>query len=443
MKVYFVSLGCDKNSVDSEVMLGALADAGFTFTDDESQAEACVVNTCCFINDAKKESIDTLIELGNRRKSGQLKALVACGCLAQRYTDDIHKMIPEVDALVGIASIEHIADALNSVLRGNPRDYIDSTDIKIHGNHHRIVTTGGYFDYLKIAEGCNKRCTYCVIPYVRGNYRSIPIEELVDEAKQLVSGGVRELNLVAQETSVYGIDLYGQKSLPKLLKELCKIDELKWIRILYCYPEEITDELIDCIASEPKIVHYLDMPIQSGSDAVLKKMGRKTNRAEISELIAKLRKKIPDICLRTTLISGFPGESHKDHIETLNMVRELEFDRLGAFTYSREEGTPAATMKGQVPEFIKKRRFKEIMSLQQGIAFKKTEGIVGRRLLCMIEGLIPEERVYVARTYRDAPDVDGYLFVNSDRELMSGDMVLVDVTDTNEYDLIGEFYEFA
>lgn len=443
MKIYFVSLGCDKNSVDSEVMLGALNDAGFVFTDDVNEAQACVVNTCCFINDAKKESIDTLIELGERRKKGQLKALIACGCLAQRYTDEIHEMIPEVDALVGIASIEHIAEALNDVLKNTPRDYIDSTDTKIHGNHHRIVTTGGYFDYLKIAEGCNKRCTYCVIPYVRGNYRSIPMEELVSEAKTLVECGVRELNLVAQETSVYGIDLYGQKSLHTLIHKLCEIEDLKWIRVLYCYPEEITDELIDCIATEPKVVHYLDMPIQSGSDEILKKMGRRTTRGEIYELVAKLRQRIPDICLRTTLISGFPGETRKNHQETLTMVRELEFDRLGAFTYSREEGTVAASMKGQVFECVKKKRFKEIMSYQQPIAFKKTESMVGRRLLCMVEGSIPEERIYVARTYRDAPDVDGYLFVNSDRELMSGDMILVDVTDTNEYDLIGEFYEFA
>lgn len=438
MKILFVSLGCDKNSVDSEVMLGVLSSAGYSFTDDEDEADVVIVNTCCFIGDAKKESIQNLIELGEGRLSGKYKALIATGCLAQRYAEDIHRDIPEVDALVGISSIDHIAEALDLVLKGTPKDFFDSLDVSIKGNKKRVMTTGGYYDYLKIAEGCNKRCTYCVIPSVRGNYRSVPMEDLIEEAKELVDRGVRELILVAQETTVYGVDLYGKKMLPKLLDSLCEIDDLKFIRILYAYPEEITDELIDVIKRQDKIVNYIDMPIQSGSDRILKLMGRRTTRKQIYDLVSKLRKNIPDICLRTTLISGFPTEDEKDFEDSIKMVSDLEFDRLGVFTYSREEDTPAATMKPQILQKVKKARQKKLMLTQQEITFRKNSSMVGREVKAIVEGYIPEDNIYVARTYRDAPDVDGYLFVSSMRELLSGEVIDVKVTSSVEYDLIGE-----
>ena len=443
MRILFVSLGCDKNSVDTEVMLGFLQKNGHTFTDDENEAEAAIVNTCCFINDAKEESINTIIELGERRKSGQRKALIVSGCLGQRYTALIHESLPEVDAIVGISSIDHIAEVLENVISGNPKDVIEPLTKAPLGNSARVMTTGGYYDYLKIAEGCDKFCTYCVIPKIRGKFRSIPMEDLVLEARSLVNKGVKELILVAQETTLYGIDLYGEKSLPKLLKRLARIEGLEIIRLLYCYPEEITDELIEVMADEPKIAHYIDIPIQSGSDYILKRMGRRTTASQISELVDKMRKKIPDICIRTTLISGFPKEGIRHHKETLKMVKDLRFDRLGVFTYSREEGTPASKMKGQVWTFIKKIRRNEIMKTQQKIAFEKTEALVGSRMKVLIEGYIPEDNIYVGRTYRDAPGVDGLIFVNSDRELMSGDYVWAYVTDFNEYDLIGVYDEFA
>ena len=419
-------------------MMGALAENGYTFSFDPEDADCVVINTCCFIGDAKEESINTIIEIGELKKAGRVKGLVIAGCLAQRYTDEIKEELPEVDAIVGISSIDKIVEAVEASLVG--KVYTAKEELK--GNPltkgKRILTTGGYYEYLKIAEGCNKRCTYCVIPYVRGNYRSIPMEDLVNEARELVDKGVKELILVAQETTVYGMDLYGEKSLPKLLKELCKIDGLSWIRILYCYPEELTDELIDTIGSEKKIVHYLDIPIQSGSDDILKRMGRKTTVSEITQLIDKLRKKIPDICLRTTLISGFPGETNANHKETCEFVENIGFDRLGVFTYSQEETTPAASMPDQVSDDIKKSRQEEIMQIQQDIAFDITASFEGMEMEAMIEGYIPEERIYVGRTYRDAPDVDGYVFIASERELLSGDIVNIKITGTDEYDLIGE-----
>lgn len=438
MKILFISLGCDKNLVDSEVMLGMLSGQGYTFTDDVQEAEAAVVNTCCFINDAKEESINTLLELSERKKEGQLKVLIAAGCLAQRYHDEIQKEIPEVDAIIGTTATDTIIKTLESVLAGKAENHIEDINKAPSGGKKRIVTTGGYYDYLKIAEGCNKHCTYCIIPKVRGNFRSVPMEELLKEARELAEGGIRELILVAQETTLYGIDLYGEKSLPKLLRELCRIEGLKWIRLLYCYPEEITEELIRVIKEEPKICHYLDIPVQSGSDAVLKRMGRRTDSGQIRDMVEKLRKEIPDICIRTTLITGFPGESQKDHEETMAFVDELEFDRLGVFTYSQEEDTPAADMPEQIDEEVKLTRQAEIMELQQEIAFEAAENMIGRRLQAMIEGKIAEEDAYVARTYKDAPGVDGYLFITTQRQLMSGDFVNVVITGSNEYDLIGE-----
>ncbi|MCM1186469.1 MAG: 30S ribosomal protein S12 methylthiotransferase RimO [Lachnoclostridium sp.] len=441
MKILFVSLGCDKNLVDSEMMLGMLQERGFTFTDDENDADVIVVNTCCFIQDAKEESINTLLELGELRRSGNIKALVAAGCLAQRYREELRREMPEVDAIVGTNAIDSIVTAVEEVLAGKGQDYYRD----IHANpvtaEKRILTTGGHYAYLKIAEGCDKHCTYCIIPKVRGSYRSIPMETLLKEAGQLAADGVKELILVAQETTLYGIDLYGQKKLPELLHKLAQIAGIYWIRILYCYPEEITDELIESIASEPKVCHYLDIPIQHASDAVLKRMGRRTDEEELRCMIKKLRERIPDICLRTTLISGFPGETQEDFEELYRFVNEMEFDRLGVFTYSKEENTPAADMPDQIEEAVKESRRDELMELQQAIAFEKAEDMVGKVLTVMVEGKAADEDIYVTRTYRDAPNVDGYLFLNTSANLMTGDLVTVQVTDSNEYDLIGEIYQ--
>ena len=448
MKILFVSLGCDKNRVDTEVMLGMLHSRGYDFTDDESEAEAAVVNTCCFINDAKQESIDTILELAELRKEGQLKALIVTGCLAQRYKEEIQDEIPEVDEILGVTSSDKIIEAIDETIARNTifshKNYFDDINKKPVGGMDRIITTGGLFNYLKIAEGCDKHCTYCIIPKVRGNYRSVPMEQLLEEAGKLADQGVSELLLVAQETTLYGTDLYGEKKLPELLHKLCEIEGFKWIRVLYCYPEEITDELIQTIKNEPKICKYLDIPIQSGSDRILKKMGRRTNNSEIRELINKLRKEIPDICIRTTLISGFPGETAEDHNETMALVRDLKFDRLGVFTYSQEEDTPAAAMPDQVSERVKTTRRNKLMKLQQEIAFEAAEKMVGRDVDAVIEGRITDSDdgdglSYVARTYKDAPDIDGYLFVTGvQRELMTGDYIKVHITGSNEYDLIGE-----
>lgn len=438
MNILFVSLGCDKNLVDSEIMLGMLAEKGYYFTDDESEADAAVINTCCFINDAKEESINTILEMAELKKSGKMKALLVTGCLAQRYKEEIQEEIPEVDAILGTTAILDITQALEEVLDGKSKNHMETLDKAPAGGMRRVVTTGGYYAYLKIAEGCNKHCTYCIIPKVRGNYRSIPMEALLKEAEELAGKGVKELILVAQESTLYGVDLYGKKSLPLLLRKLCKIEGFEWIRILYCYPEEITEELIQVIKEEDKICNYLDIPVQSGSDAVLKRMGRRTDAAQIRQIVGMVREQIPDICIRTTLIAGFPGETNEDHETTLEFVNEMEFDRLGVFVYSQEEDTPAAEMPDQIAEEVKEKRRDEIMELQQEIAFDAAEKMIGRSLKAMIEGRMEDENVYVARTYKDAPGIDGYLFINSESQLLSGDFVEVVVTASNEYDLIGE-----
>lgn len=444
MKILFISLGCDKNLVDTEMMLGMLTGKGYFITDDENEADVVVINTCCFINDAKEESINTILEMAELKKNGDIKALIVAGCLAQRYKEEIQKEIPEVDAIVGTTAIDSIVDALEEVLKGNGHNHIEDINRKPVYDKKRMVTTGGHYAYLKIAEGCDKRCSYCIIPKVRGNYRSIPMESLVEEAKKLVEFGAKELILVAQETTLYGKDLYGEKSLPKLLHKLCEIDGLYWIRILYCYPEEITDELIETIRTEDKICNYLDIPIQHASDRILKKMGRRTNQQELRGMIEKLRNAIPDICLRTTLITGFPGEKQEDHEELLSFVNEMEFDRLGVFTYSPEEDTPAATFSDQIEEAVKTERQADIMELQQEIAFEKAEGMIGRTVLTIIEGKVPDEHAYVARTYKDAPNVDGFLFIQTSEELMTGDFVRAKITGSYEYDLIGEIdHEFT
>lgn len=444
MNILLVSLGCDKNLVDSEMMIGMLAEKGYSFTDDETQADIAVVNTCCFINDAKEESVNTLLEMADLKKAGRLKVLIAAGCLVQRYQEEIRREIGEIDAVIGTMAIDKIVEAVEQVLAGRYTDYLADVNRKPIYSKKRLLTTGGHFAYLKIAEGCDKHCTYCVIPKVRGRYRSIPMEALLSEARELVRNGVRELILVAQETTLYGQDLYGEKSLPLLLRKLCEIPGLYWIRILYCYPEEITDELIAVIKAEPKICHYLDIPIQHSADGVLKRMGRRTNRAQLTDRINRLRQEIPDICLRTTLITGFPGETEEDHEDLLEFIDTIEFDRLGVFAYSREEDTPAAQMPGQIPEAVKEARRAELMELQQEIAYEKAEAMHGSVVTAMVEGQVAGENVYIARTYRDAPDVDGYLFINTSAQFISGDFVRVTITGSYEYDLIGEIYdEFA
>ena len=439
MKVLFISLGCDKNLVDSEKMLGILEERGHTFTDSEEEAEVIVINTCCFIGDAKEESVNTLLEMAEYRKSGPCKALIVTGCMAQRYKEEITREIPEVDAVVGTTAFDEIVKVIRGVLSGQEHIQQFEELSALPGTEgRRLVTTGGCYAFLKIAEGCDKRCTYCIIPYLRGPYRSVPMEKLVREAEELAEKGIKELILVAQETTLYGADLYGRKCLPELLRNLCRIPGIQWIRIQYCYPEEITDELIQTIREEEKICHYLDIPIQHASDRILKRMNRRTNQAELREMIGKLRREIPDIALRTTLISGFPGETQEDHEELCRFVDEMEFERLGVFAYSLEEDTPAASFPDQVPQEVKEERRDEIMELQQEIAFEACEAMVGRELEVLIEGKVADENAYVGRTYMDAPGVDGMIFVNTGLELMTGDFVRVRVTGALEYDLIGE-----
>ena len=443
-KVFFISLGCDKNLVDSEVMLGMLEEKGYTFTADESEADVVVINTCCFIGDAKEESVNTILEMAELKKSGSIEALIVTGCLAQRYQEQIRREIEEVDAVVGTTAIAELPVVLEEIFAGRPKDHYQELDQKPLTDRKRIVTTGGHFAYLKIAEGCDKHCTYCIIPKVRGPYRSVPMDSLLREAETLAAQGVKELILVAQETTVYGMDLYGHKALPELLRRLCRIEGLLWIRVMYCYPEEIDDALIQAMKEEKKICHYLDIPIQHASDAILKRMGRRTNQKELTDIIEKLRREIPDICLRTTLITGFPGETGKDHEELVEFVDKMAFDRLGVFPYSQEEDTPAAEMPEQVDEELKQERLDELMALQQEIAFAAAADMEGRVVNAMVEGKVADEDVYVTRTYKDAPDVDGYLFVNTSRELMTGEFVRVKVTGSCEYDLIGELEdEFA
>lgn len=441
MKLLMISLGCDKNLSDSEYMMGALLENGFTFTDDEEEAEVIVINTCCFIGDAKEESVNTILQMAENKteNGGRCQALIVSGCLAQRYADEIREEIPEVDAVIGTSATDEIVNSVKTVLERKEKPVIlKGLDRLPVFDTKRLVTTGGYYAYLKIAEGCDKRCTYCIIPSLRGKYRSYPIEKLYKEAVALKENGVKELILVAQETTLYGQDLYGKKSLPDLIEKLSEIDGIEWIRILYAYPEEIDEELINVMATNDKVCKYIDMPIQSGSDEVLRRMGRRTNSEELREKINLLRKRIPDICIRTTLISGFPGETQKNHEETFDFVNEMEFDRLGVFTYSQEEDTPAASFDNQIDEETKEQRRDEIMELQQEIVFEKAEAMVGRELTAFVEGQIVGENAYAARTYMDAPGVDGMLFIQTGATLMSGDFVKVKITASNEYDLIGE-----
>ena len=458
-KIYLVSLGCDKNLVDSEIMLGLLSKEGYVITNELSEADYAIVNSCCFIGDAKEESINTIIEIGELKKEGKLKGLIVTGCLAQRYQSMITDELPEADAVIGTTAYDSIVSAIAEIKakKGLPDKslFIEDLERLAGGEEHRLVPAGEISSYIKIAEGCNKRCTYCIIPYIRGNYRSIPMEIIVKEAEELAKQGTKELLLVAQETTLYGVDIYGKKALPELVHELSKISGIEWIRLLYCYPEEITDEIIEAIKNEKKVCHYIDLPIQHSSDAILKRMARKTNQAELRERIAKLRKEIPDITLRTTLITGFPGETEEEFKELYNFVDEMEFDRLGVFTYSAEEGTPAAEMDGQVDEEVKIARRNEIMELQQEISAEKAEGRRGKVYEVLVEGTVPVDsvngeafasimevnedgkKVYIGRTYMDAPDVDGQVFFESDYEIMSGELVEVEIIASDEYDLFG------
>ena len=437
-KVLFISLGCDKNLADSEEMLGMLVGNGYEITNDESEAEAIVINTCAFIHDAKEESVNSILEMARYKETGQLKALVVTGCLAQRYQKEIIEEIPEVDAVLGTGSWDELIQALDKVFEGEKYLDFQSIDRIPQAEGKRVITTGGHYDYLKIAEGCDKCCTYCIIPKLRGKYRSIPMEKLVAQAEYLVSQGVRELIVVAQETTVYGQDRYGEKSLHILLRKLCRIPGIRWIRILYCYPEEIYPELIQTMKEERKICHYLDLPIQHCNNRILKRMGRRTTKEELIRIVETLRKEIPDIVLRTTLITGFPGETQEEHEELMEFIDAMEFDRLGVFTYSAEEDTPAARMPDQIDEEEKLRRQAELMELQQEISIDKGNARIGSEVEVMVEGKVADENAYVARTYGDAPGVDGYLFINTGTELMSGDFAMVHVTGALEYDLIGE-----
>ncbi|MBU5472795.1 30S ribosomal protein S12 methylthiotransferase RimO [Roseburia sp. MSJ-14] len=440
MKILFVSLGCDKNLVDTEFMLGTLRDAGHTFTNDETEADVIVINSCCFINDAKEESINTILEMAEYKDKGSCKVLIVTGCLAERYRDEIIVEIPQVDVILGTNSYEEIAKAIEEV-RAHTGEYYEVYK-PLEGlpnvRSSRSLTTGGHYAHLKIAEGCNKNCTYCIIPHIRGRYRSVSMEELLKQARELAEQGVKELILVAQETTLYGVDLYGEKSLHKLLDALNEIPGIQWIRIMYCYPEEIYEELIQSIKKNKKVCHYLDMPIQHINNELLKRMGRRTTKEELIEKISHLKQEIPDITLRTTLISGFPGETQEMHEELMYFLNEMEFDRLGAFTYSPEEGTPAAEFPCQIDEEVKAEWRDEVMELQEEIIFDKNEEMKGRELWVMIEGKVDAENAYVGRTYRDAPEIDGYVFVNTDETLMTGDFVKVKITGAYEYDLIGE-----
>ena len=437
MKILFISLGCDKNLADSEEMLGLLTAGGHEITDDETQADAIVINTCCFIKDAKEESVETILEMAEYKKTASCHAQIDTGCMAQRYQKENIEEVPEVDAVLGTTSYGDIVKALEEAVAGNHFEEFRDIDYLPDTGSKRVLTTGGHFGYLKIAEGCDKHCTYCIIPKLRGKFRSVPMERLIAQAEDMAEQGVKELILVAQETTVYGKDLYGKKSLHILLKKLCEIRGIRWIRILYCYPEEIYDELIETIRDEKKICHYLDIPIQHASDRILKRMGRRTSKQELIDIVGKLRKEIPDIVLRTTLITGFPGETEEDHEELKEFVDEMEFDRLGVFTYSPEENTPAAEMADQVPEEVKEERRDELMELQQEISYDRGQDRIGQELLVMIEGKVADESAYIGRTYGDAPKVDGYIFVQTGELLMTGDFAKVRVTGALEYDLIG------
>lgn len=438
INILFVSLGCDKNLVDSEVMLGLLQAQGYAITNEENEADVVIINTCCFIHDAKEESIESIIEMGKLKEKGRLKSLIVTGCLAERYREEIFRELPEVDAILGTASTEAVVEAVEKSLAKPGYRYFEDVNYLAPSHEKRVITSGTHMGYLKIAEGCNKHCTYCIIPKIRGSYRSVPLEDLISQAKYLADNGITELCIVAQETTIYGMDLYGKKMLPELLNRLSQIEGIVWIRLLYCYPEEITPDLVYVIKENPKVCHYIDMPLQHSENAILKRMGRHTTKEKIKKIITDIRKEIPDIVLRTSLIAGFPGETEEEHAALLAFINEIEFNRLGVFTYSPEEDTPAASFEGQVAEETKLRWRDEIMELQQEISYDLNSEMLGRIIKVIVEGYLYKENMYLCRSYMDAPDIDGCVFVSSDEELLSGTFIDVKITDFNEYDLIGE-----
>ena len=438
MKIMFISLGCDKNLVDSEKMSAGILDAGFEITDDPLEAEVCVINTCCFIHDAKQESINTILEAARLKETGRLKTLIATGCLATRYAEDIGTLLPEVDVILSSSASDELINVLKALKNGNASEKRIEKDINREPelSEKRLFNNFKNYAYLKIADGCDKHCTYCVIPSIKGAYRSFPIGKILKEAEMAVKAGKNELILIAQETTLYGTDIYGKKSIAVLLEKLNGIEGLEWIRLMYCYPEEIDDELIKAIADLDKVVKYIDMPIQHISDGILKKMGRRTSGDDIRNIILKLRKQIPGIVIRTSLITGFPGESEEDHLELMEFLKEFKLNRVGVFTYSKEEGTPAAKLKPQILKRVKEARRKELMLTQQKIVFDENERLEGHELEAIVEGKLPEENIYVGRTYRDAPDVDGCCFIESDRDLVLGEKIKVLIKKASGYDLI-------
>ena len=447
-KIAFVSLGCDKNSIDSEIMLALLTEHGYEITKNDEEADVIIINTCAFIQDAKEESINTIIEMGQYKEEGKCQAIVVTGCLAQRYSKEILEELPEADAVVGTGSYEEIVKVVNEVLQRpkTKKTSILPLEQRPLGYMKRQIITPGYFEYLKIAEGCDNHCTYCIIPKLRGRYRSRLKEDILKEAQDLADQGVKELMIVAQDITKYGIDLYENYYLPELLKDLCKVDGIEWIRLLYCYPEDVSDALIKVMKEEPKILHYIDIPIQHCSDRMLRQMARKHSKELLTTLLKKLRREIPDIAIRTTLITGFPGETQEEFEEMMAFVKESRFDRLGVFQYSQEEDTPAAARDDQIDEEIKQERFDQLMLLQKSISEEISNEMIGRKLTVLIEGRLPEEEedginVYEARSYRDAPDIDGFVFVSSSKELRSGDFVECEIIGAYEYDLIGEMRE--
>ena len=444
-KISFVSLGCDKNLIDSEIMLGLIDEKGYIITPNDSEADVIIINSCGFILDANQEAIDKVLEMADYKANGNCKALIVTGCMAQRYKDEIFESLPEVDAVVGTGDFENIGAVIDRLLNGEKKVQL-VTDINHlfneNNSYKRMVTTTGGFSYLKIAEGCDNRCTYCTIPSLRGKYRSRNIESLVKEAEILADKGVRELILIAQDTSLYGKDLYGEQKLHVLLQEISKIEDIKWIRILYCYPENVYDELIDEMASNPKVLHYLDMPVQHTNDRILKLMGRRSTGDKIKDTVNRLRAKMPDMCIRTTLITGFPTETQEEFESVIDFMKEVKFDRLGVFTYSPEEGTPACRMDGQIDEEIKAQRKESIMEAQMEISAELGQKFVGKTLEVIVEGKIEDEDdLYCGRSFRDCYEIDGFVFFKSSEELIAGDFYNIKITSAGDYDLIGERVE--
>jgi len=447
-KIAFVSLGCDKNLTDSEIMLGLIEEEGYIITPDESDADIVIVNSCGFIMDANEEAIDNILRIADYKTSGKLYGIIVTGCMAQRYKDEIFESLPEVDAVVGTGDFEKIGEVIKALTEGKRQVKLitdKNNKLREENSLKRKISTAGGFAYLKIAEGCDNLCTYCTIPSLRGKYRSRTMESLMEEALMLSENGVKEIIVIAQDVSMYGIDIYGKKMLPELLRKISGIDGIEWIRLLYCYPENITDELIEEIAENNKICKYLDMPVQHSDNEILKRMGRKSTREGLFNVIGKIREKMPHFCFRTTLIVGFPGETEENFNNLVDFIKKVEFDRLGVFTYSREENTPAYKMKGQIDEKVKKHRKDYIMELQKTISAKKCESFIGKTLKVIIEGKIEgEDNVFCGRSYRDCYEIDGFVFFEGNDELIAGDFVFVRITGASDYDLIGVIdYEFA